>query len=629
MIVGIGEQVHTIARSEQAYHGDLSDGTEHETLTRRERLRALLGSDEELYVDGEQYLNDDAFGQVELIDEAACTMCGACTRACPTGALRIDDGALSFGQMDCVNCQLCQQACPEKIVQVRPGLFDVQKIEGAPDVKGVHVSRISSRSDFSYEQTTEYKRKVEAGENPYPPTRPWYPLTHAGITTEALAGADTGYPYPVKCYINYYINSVHSIPGGKRYIDTLKDPDKIPLFISVDTQVSETSVYADYIVPDCMYLDGQFGFMPQQAGACSAPHMAIRTPVIESLTGRTDDGRPMIMETFLIDIAERLGMPGYGECGIVGQGEFADQRFPLHRAEDYYLRAVGNIAANANTTAADDEELAWVERNYPVAQHKDILPADLWRKSAYLLARGGYFESPDQAWDQKGRQKRSFGLNPEVPLQIWHEVVATTRETMTGRLLPGGPTYHPAEDGSGRPIAQIDSDYPFQLITFRLATRTKARTAYDYWALETHPLNYVEINRDDAALLSIADGDRVRIFSPSGSAEGLAKLSDRVRPGVIAGTHHFGHTQQGNSELEIKDAATVMSGTRVLSPVMHRLEKPIAMGDRVLPDPKRGSRGFNVNNAMRCNDALAQTPLVDNAGGATVFLDSRVKLEKV
>ena len=44
--------------------------------------------------------------------------------------------------------------------------------------------------------------------------------------------------------------------------------------------------------------------------------------------------------------------------------------------------------------------------------------------------------------------------------------------------------------------------------------------------------------------------------------------------------------------------------------------------------PRRASRGFDVNDVMRRNDDLAQTPLVDNAGGATVYLDTRVKVEK-
>jgi hypothetical protein len=63
--------------------------------------------------------------------------------------------------------------------------------------------------------------------------------------------------------------------------------------------------------------------------------------------------------------------------------------------------------------------------------------------------------------------------------------------------------------------------------------------------------------------------------------------------------------------------------------VLHGLWQPIAEGNQVRPDPRRGSRGFSVNSAMRRNDALAGTPLVDNAGGATIFLDSRVRIEKL
>jgi hypothetical protein len=73
-----------------------------------------------------------------------------------------------------------------------------------------------------------------------------------------------------------------------------------------------------------------------------------------------------------------------------------------------------------------------------------------------------------------------------------------------------------------------------------------------------------------------------------------------------------------------------MSGTREFSPVMHGLTSSITSGDRVLADTRRGSRGFNINDAMRRNgEELAGTPLVDNGGGATIFLDSRVRLERV
>jgi tetrathionate reductase subunit A len=211
------------------------------------------------------------------------------------------------------------------------------------------------------------------------------------------------------------------------------------------------------------------------------------------------------------------------------------------------------------------------------------------------------------------------------------KVLATTRESQTGRMRWGGATYREPEDGIGRKLSEVDSDYPFTVVTFRLATRTKARTAYDYWAIETMPENRVEINPRDARDLGIATGDRVRIASRSGAAEGIAKISQRVRPGVIAGTHHYGHTQQGTSEWTITGGAIdAVAGGHAYHPILHDMTASNVDGDTVKADARRASAGFNVNDAMRRNgDELGDMPLVDNAGGATVFLDSKVKLEKI
>ncbi|MFN7148662.1 MAG: NrfD/PsrC family molybdoenzyme membrane anchor subunit [Microthrixaceae bacterium] len=509
------------------------------------------------------------------------------------------------------------------------GRYDLLTVDGAPEAGGVHVSRVGTKSDVTYEETTEYRKKVADGVDPYPSDRPWYPFTHAGITTEALAAVATGYPYRPKVYFSYFINQLHSIPGGRRFRDAMADPDMLPLFVAVDTTISETSVYADYIVPDAMFLDGQFGFMAQAVGACSAKHIGIRTPAVEPLTGRTEDGRPMVLETFLIDLAERLELPGYGDEAIPGQGPHEGQVFPLHRAEDFYLRAVSNIAFDTESPAADDEERSFVESGYPVAAQRDVLPGPEWDQAAYLLARGGYFESPDAAWDTDGRHTSGLKLDARAPLQVWHEALATTINPALGRPLPGTATYIPAQDGRGESLAELDADYPFRVVTFRLPTRTKARTAYDYWALEIHPRNHVEMNPLDASRLGLHKGDRVKVSSPSDSTEATIVLSERVKPGVIAGTHHFGHTQQGTSDWKIRDAATAVNGGSYVSPVLHGMSESPAKGDLVVGDKRRGAEGFNVNDAMRRNDELDQTPLVDNAGGATIFLDTRVKVEPV
>ena len=326
------------------------------------------------------------------------------------------------------------------------------------------------------------------------------------------------------------------------------------------------------------------------------------------------------------------GLPGFGDDGIPGdpEGPHAGQRFPLRKYEDYMVRAIANFAHNAEVDPAPAQELEYVS-SFPVAAHRDVMTDEEWERAVSVIVRGGHFDPPEAAWDDEDRHTGGVSLDERAPLQIWHEVLGTTRESQTGRMRWGGPTYREPEDGVGRTLSEVDADYPFTVVTFRLATRTKSRTAYDYWAIETMPENRVEINPSDAAELGIATGDRVRIASRSGSAEGIAKISQRVRPGVIAGTHHFGHTQQGTSEWTITGGAIdAVAGGRDFHPILHDMNSSNVDGDTVKADKRRASAGFNVNDAMRRNDdVLDDIPLVDTAGGGTVFLDSRVQLEKV
>lgn len=49
-----------------------------------------------------------------------CTMCGACTAVCPTGALHAERPSMevAFDQDKCVVCQICTVACPVRAMEV-------------------------------------------------------------------------------------------------------------------------------------------------------------------------------------------------------------------------------------------------------------------------------------------------------------------------------------------------------------------------------------------------------------------------------------------------------------------------------------------------------------------------------
>ncbi|MBE3587692.1 MAG: 4Fe-4S binding protein [Thermoanaerobacteraceae bacterium] len=54
-------------------------------------------------------------------NESRCTMCGACTAICPTGALYVErpDMEVRFDGDNCVVCQLCVKACPVRAMEVK------------------------------------------------------------------------------------------------------------------------------------------------------------------------------------------------------------------------------------------------------------------------------------------------------------------------------------------------------------------------------------------------------------------------------------------------------------------------------------------------------------------------------
>lgn len=63
------------------------------------------------------------FGEVR-VDASTCTLCLACPRVCPTGALAGDaaSGSLHFAESACVQCGLCVAACPEDAIVLVPSL---------------------------------------------------------------------------------------------------------------------------------------------------------------------------------------------------------------------------------------------------------------------------------------------------------------------------------------------------------------------------------------------------------------------------------------------------------------------------------------------------------------------------
>ena len=480
----------------------------------------------------------------------------------------------------------------------RKGIYDLKDFPGARKPRGVPISR----EKVAYESTSLFRRKG------YPAELPWFPFTKGGLTVSALSGIDRKYPYQIGILFTYFFNPVYSIPGGKRFIATLRDQDKVPLHVSIDVTINESNLYADYIVPDVTYLEGHYGLLTPHAPA--EHFVAVRTPVFEPKTGRTKDGRPFCLETFLIDLARACGLPGFGKEAIPEKGKGFCQ---LERAEDFYLRGIANLAHQAQAAPATPEERLLVEQNYPVARFKDILPGKTWAQVATVLIRGGVFYPSREAFDSQGNLKNG------VPhLYLFNERLARSRNPINGKPFSGTVSFKVASEAHGQIIEEVDQAFPFVLLSHKHRLHTQSRTICYDKALYLLPEPFLLIHEEDARKLGLQDGEMVRISSrhqPKPLSVRI-KLTRALRPGCVAISHHYGHTQHGAQSLIVKDGEKVFLGG-----------KKVMAGERLIPDLRRGA-GLGVNQLSRLDESLFELPLVDLVGGIPDFSSTRIKIQK-
>ncbi|MBI4013194.1 MAG: molybdopterin-dependent oxidoreductase [Candidatus Rokubacteria bacterium] len=415
----------------------------------------------------------------------------------------------------------------------------------------------------------------------YPARRPWFPWATHGNYQEVVPSAAEGYPYPIKALITYWNAWPYSTPALRQvFEDYVKDEQRLPLFVAISLNMGEVAAWADYVLPDTTYLEKwAFSGMTPTILSRATP---FQQPVVGKLDGKDigsvpfNPDAPNVYTPVLpntrtvgdihIGLARALGLPG------IGPGAFEDGS-PLDTYWDYYRKGLQNLAKNTGK---------------PIAE---------------IVAKGGVFEDPGNEYD--GRYlKYKYGN----VIKLYIEQLATTRDSLTGQYLDGLPRYEPPKFADETAIEAADGrEYPFHLITYKMAWHAQARTATIPWLMLIQPENFVEINAADARRLGIREGHAVRLVSPTSpaGAVGKAKVTEGLRPGVIAVSHHFGHWELGSRPHAVDRAAQDF-------------------------DPGRAA-GLTVNPIMRRDQfkgRVLNTSLQDKVGGSVSFYDTRVKLVK-
>ena len=473
---------------------------------------------------------------------------------------------------------------------------------------GVKVTREGTR----YEDSTLFK------EHGYPARRPWYPFT-GNVYQEILPSFGMGYPYLGKILFLHMGTPALSIPGGNQHIiQTLKNPDKVPLFIASDIIIGESSMYADYIMPDLTFLErwGTPGTTPDVPTRQSKVRQPAAIPMTEDITV---DGEkmPLCMEAFLIAVAKKLNLPGFGKNAF-GQGMNFD------RPEDWYLKFIANQAygskENDAVPDADNQEMELfrqARRHLPKSVFdeglwkKALRSETEWRKVVYVLNRGGRFDGYGKAYGVKTVAYNGFG----GMFHLFVEQVAKQKNSLSGTYFSGVPVVQGERDAAGSPLVHQDA-YPLRLFTFKEPFGGQSRTISNYWSnISLQRENKIWINSEDAKRFGLKPDQRVRMVSQV-NAEGKLQLLDGekrvldmiakvevkegIRPGTVAASWHYGHWAYGSHD--------------------------VVVDGHLINGDKRRAAGICPNHVMQLDPVVKDVCITDPIGGSASFSSTMVNL---
>jgi thiosulfate reductase/polysulfide reductase chain A len=202
----------------------------------------------------------------------------------------------------------------------------------------------------------------------------------------------------------------------------------------------------------------------------------------------------------------------------------------------------------------------------PVGESKPLY--DIMKGLADKMGFGEYFSYDKwEEWAQNAIEDLPISLQELKEQGFWCGDVQYRKHEEMGFPTPSGQIelysqdfesfgYNPYPEFREKRIIP-DADYPFQLSGGKLAVHCNVHTQNNPYLLEITPENWVEINPQDAAQLDIKDADYVEISSPLASTTILAKVTQRVQPGVVTVRHGHGFGRWGGGRLALGRGAHI------------------------------------------------------------------------
>ncbi len=369
----------------------------------------------------------------------------------------------------------------------------------------------------------------------------------------------------IDVYFTRVFNPVWTYPDGFSWIEALRDEAKIGLHVALTPTWNETALFADYVLP--------MGHGPERHDlntyeTHSGTWVAFRQPVLKShaqAEGRTvrdtrDVNPGSVWEEDEFWLALTWAIDPDGAMGIRRYVESVRYPGTPLTVDEYYQYAFERVPGLPEAArAAGLSELEYMRRHGAF----EVRARSSGRHERVLTPSEQAGAAADDAAGVVRGAGGAIGVRPEPgdevvegfttpsrKLEFFSETMAAWgwREWAIPEYIPSH-VEEPWDAATGRSGAIGNSDAPadadsgerFVLLpTFRLPTLIHTRSGSAKWLNEISQRNPVWIHTRDARRLGIRTGDLVRITTQIGYFVDKAWVTEGIRPGVVACSHHLG-----------------------------------------------------------------------------------------
>lgn len=350
----------------------------------------------------------------------------------------------------------------------------------------------------------------------------------------------------IQVYFTRVFNPVWTYPDGFSWIEVLSDQEKVGLHVALTPTWNETAYFADYVLP--------MGHSAERHDLISyethsGVWIAFRQPVLREYARRKGEevratyevnpGEVWEEDEFWIDLSWKIDP--YDELGVRHHFESPRRKGEKVTVEEYYSHIFENVPGLPEKARVQGlSPLEYMQRYGAFEVKKTVYEQHLEELSREELDDC----ETDPATGIVQRGENPVGIIVHGRAVRGFNTPSRKQEIYSSTMVEWGwPEYAmPVYIRSHVHPAHLDvSKNEFCLVpTFRLPTLIHSRSGNAKWLNEISNRNPVWIHPVDARAVGIQDAGLVRVETEIGHFVDRVWVTEAIKPGIIACSHHLG-----------------------------------------------------------------------------------------